>query len=232
MQEQKRGKYLGLPTVIGKSKKEVFQFVEEVTHSKILNWKGKFLSAAGKETLIKSVINSLPVYIMSCFKIPKAVCDNINNKARTFLWGRAEEGYKKLAWVSWEKMCATKNQGGLGFRNLEVFSVALLAKQLLWRLIIKPNLLMSQITKAKYFPTGGILNARIKQQDSWIWKSWAKSREALSIGLRMKVGDGKNIRIWEAPWVPNLVKFKPKGKFSRASKIEWVSELLLENKKE
>jgi hypothetical protein len=64
-------RYLGLPMVFGRSKKDVFSFVQERVWKKVKGWKEKFLSRAGKETLIKAVAQAIPNYIMSCYKVPK-----------------------------------------------------------------------------------------------------------------------------------------------------------------
>jgi hypothetical protein len=64
-------RYLGLPMVFGRSKKYVFSFVQERVWKKVKGWKEKFLSRAGKETLIKAVAQAIPNYIMSCYKVPK-----------------------------------------------------------------------------------------------------------------------------------------------------------------
>jgi hypothetical protein len=57
--------------VFGRSKKDVFSFVQERVWKKVKGWKEKFLSRAGKETLIKAVAQAIPNYIMSCYKVPK-----------------------------------------------------------------------------------------------------------------------------------------------------------------
>lgn len=53
----------------------------------------------------------------------------------------------------WERMIEPKDGGGMGSRDLEAFNTALLGKQI-WRLITKPNLLMSKVIRGKYFPNG------------------------------------------------------------------------------
>ena len=60
-------RYLGLPIIFGRSKKEVISFVQERVWKKIKGLKEKCLSRAGKETLIKAVAEAVPNYIMSCY---------------------------------------------------------------------------------------------------------------------------------------------------------------------
>ena len=51
-----------------------------------------------------------------------------------------------MHWKSWDKLCVPKDNGGLGFKDLMDFNTAMLGKQL-WRLIEKPNTLISRVLK-------------------------------------------------------------------------------------
>ena len=61
-----------------------------------------------------------------------------------------------MAWLSWEKLCEPKECGGMDFKELKYFNLALLAKQG-WRLQNGHNSLLYRVLKAKYFPNGDFL---------------------------------------------------------------------------
>src|ERR1044072_1409032 len=124
-------KYLGLPTVIGKSKSQVFAFVKERVWKKLKGWKEKALSRAGREVLIKSVVQAIPAYIMSCFAMPITLCHEIETMISRFSWGGDVEK-RKIHWMKWEKVKCPKEQGGLGFRSFSDFNLSLVAKNW-WR---------------------------------------------------------------------------------------------------
>lgn len=88
----------------------------------------------------------------------------------------------------------------MGFNDLQAFNDALLAKQL-WRILTKPNCLMSKVLKQKYLPKCDIFQAKVPVQASWLWRSWASARYLLREGCRWRVGDGKSISVWEDSWL-------------------------------
>lgn len=96
-------------------------------------------------------------------------------------------------------MTAAKEDGGLGLKDIEDFNMALLAKQV-WRLITKPNILMSKVVKAKYFSDSKIFKETTKTRDSWMWRSWNEAKTLLKDGSCWKVGNEINIRIRDDKW--------------------------------
>lgn len=63
-------RYLGMPTDVAHSKNGTFRYLRDRVWEKIRGWMEKLLSSAGKEILIKSVAQSIPVFSMSCFRLP------------------------------------------------------------------------------------------------------------------------------------------------------------------
>lgn len=178
------------------------------------SWKSRFLSQAGKEIMLKSVIQALPVYTMSCFKLPKGLCKDLSRHMAKFWWCGGERE-QKLHWIAWNKVTDPKEVGGLGFRDLEIFNDALLCKQL-WRLVTKPNLLMSKVLKSKYFPQSDLFTATSKPTDSWLWKSWMEAKYLLQEGSAWKVGRGDRVNIWGDKWLNDphrkrILSPKPEG---------------------
>ena len=78
---------MGLPSLVGRNKKNTFMEVKAKLAKKLAGWKEKLLSKAGKEVLIKVVAQAIPTYTMSCFKIHDSLCDEMTNLIRNFWWG-------------------------------------------------------------------------------------------------------------------------------------------------
>ena len=51
----------------------------------------------------------------------------MNYMIRNFWWGQKQDE-RKMAWLSWDKMCVPKACRGMVFKQLKQFNLALLAK--------------------------------------------------------------------------------------------------------
>ena len=70
----------------------------------------------------------------------------------------------------------------MGFKEIEKFNDALLAKQV-WRMINNPEYLYHRVFKARFFPDYSILEARDSILGSYAWKSILSARDVIRRGI-------------------------------------------------
>ncbi|KAL0011163.1 hypothetical protein SO802_006271 [Lithocarpus litseifolius] len=192
--------YLGLPTLIGRAKYHTFSFLKDRIWKKLQGWKGMLLSKAGKEILIKVVAQSMPTYSMSVFQLPKKLCDELDALCAKFWWGQVGNE-RKIHWKSWDKLTVSKKEGGMGFRDLRAFNLAMLAKQG-WRMIKDNDSLLYQCFKARYFPRSNFLEAKESPNCSYVWRSLMAAMPILQSGHCWRVGNGASIQVLKDKWIP------------------------------
>lgn len=78
------GKFLGMPSVIGRNKKSTFNYLKDRMWQKINSWSGRSLSKGGREVLIKAALQAIPAYCMSIYLIPPSLCDEIEEMRNSF----------------------------------------------------------------------------------------------------------------------------------------------------
>ena len=225
---QKHDKYLGVPTCHGSSMTQIFRGIVDRVWKKVRGWKEKLLPKAGKEVLIKSVVQAIPTYLMSIYKIPQKIIQEINSAMARFWWGGRGDA-RGIHWLSWEKLCQPKSMGGMGSKDLRVFNDALLGRQI-WRLIFHHNSLLSRVMKAKYYPNTEVLDASLGYSHSYAWRSIWGAKSLVKEGVVHRIGNGSSTSIWRDPWVCD-----DKGHFIESEEIEdlqLVSDLINGDTKE
>nr|XP_025616741.1 uncharacterized protein LOC112709055 [Arachis hypogaea] len=214
------GRYLGLPARWGRSKNKALEWIHEKIQNKMQGWKEKLLNQAGKEVLIKAVIQAIPVYAMNVIKFPKSFCRKIESAIARFWWTNNGKE-RSIHWKSWTNMTKSKANGGLGFKDLECQNIAHLAKQA-WRLLNEEDTIWAKILKAIYYPNCNLWEAERGGNASWIWKSILEGRDFLRRKGRWSLGSGAGIDIWEDNWVVGIDKLR-RGEGNRYRR---VSELV------
>ncbi|XP_016192574.1 uncharacterized protein LOC107633463 [Arachis ipaensis] len=216
------GRYLGLPATWGRSKNKALEWIQEKILDKMQGWKEKLLNQAGKEVLIKAVIQAIPVYAMNIIKFLKSFHRKIESAIARFWWTNYGKN-RSIHWKSWTKMTRSKLNGGLGFKDFECQNTALLAKQA-WRLLKEEDAIWARILKAIYYPNCSLWEAGRGRNASWIWKSILEGRDFLRKKGRWSVGSGEGIDIWEDNWVVGTEKLRRFGE----TQHKRVSELIRE----
>ena len=141
----------------GSSKNGAFKYLKDRLWSKVQGWLENKMSTAGKEIPVKAVAQVVPVFSMSCFKLPRGLCEHLNPMIRKFWWG-CTGGKRKPYWVSWKIMTQPKGMDDLGFKDFELFNMAMLAEQE-WCLLRNPDSLSARLLKSVYYPNTSILEA-------------------------------------------------------------------------
>ncbi|XP_031106239.1 uncharacterized protein LOC116010884 [Ipomoea triloba] len=159
------GKYLGLPSFVGRNKWAVFSYIEDKIRHRISSWDKKLLSRRGKEVLLKSVAQAMPTFSMSVFRFPDSLCMAIERAMNRFWWGSGTS--KGIHWLAWDCLCPPKKFGGLGFRDLRSFNLGMLGKQA-WRFLTRPHCMVARLYKARYYPTTSFMDATVDGPDPMI----------------------------------------------------------------
>ncbi|GLU02749.1 hypothetical protein SLE2022_199870 [Rubroshorea leprosula] len=201
-------KYLGIPIGGNHRRKAMWQPMVESIRKKLASWKGRYLSMGGRITLINSVLSSLPVFLMSVYVIPKGIIQSIDKLRKSFLWGgKGDE--RKINWISWDRVCKKKEEGGLGVRDLRKFNLALMGKW--WgRLAESGESMWNKIIIEKYGKGGGHWQDWIAEKrgiGSLWWRDvcdintmsggscgWIKE------GFRVNIGEGNTVSFWWDKW--------------------------------
>ncbi|XP_026451594.1 uncharacterized protein LOC113351902 [Papaver somniferum] len=196
-------RYLGSPLILGHSKQEDFKVIEENFKNRYTSWSSTSLTQVGKATMIKHVLNIIPIYQMGTFKLPTQLLDKLIAIQRRFFWGHNSNRGSNP--IGWQKVCKTKEAGGLDFRDLETLNLALLTK-LAWRLCNNQDTLWGQIMESKYFISGDILHQRLEAKNcSYTWNGIIKGMKIVQQKIFMGVNNGRRTKIWQDKWIPGLL---------------------------
>lgn len=68
----------------GRLHKGQFETVQERLRKRLVDWSEQYVSSSNKEILIKVVAQAIPTYVMSVFRLPASVCDDLTRMMRHY----------------------------------------------------------------------------------------------------------------------------------------------------
>jgi mannosylglycoprotein endo-beta-mannosidase len=113
--------YLGMPLSLRCLRKIDYQALLDKIDALLAAWKGSMISREGRLVLLKAVLSSITVYMMTVHKFPAWVITKIEQRCRAWFWrgeGTCHGGHCR---VQWDIVCRPKQLGGLGVHDLKKF---------------------------------------------------------------------------------------------------------------
>uniref|UniRef100_A0A453RS56 Reverse transcriptase domain-containing protein n=1 Tax=Aegilops tauschii subsp. strangulata TaxID=200361 RepID=A0A453RS56_AEGTS len=171
-------KYLGLPLSLGRLRRVDLQPYIDKAVARLSPWKGKFLNRAGCTALVKSVLPSMPIFLLTALKADKGILKAFAKISRGMLWACKEAVSGGKCKVNWKKVCRPKELGGLGVLDLERFSWALRLRWLWyeWKAPEKP----------------------------WVGSETpndASDLDLFNAATRVTIGNGAKASFWSSSWL-------------------------------
>ncbi|XP_033132135.1 uncharacterized protein LOC103836135 [Brassica rapa] len=164
--------YLGIPEDISGFKCKLFAFLKDKLMHRVNGWTDRWLSKGGKEVLIKSIMLSLPTYVMSTFLLPLEICETLASVITQFLWS-SNPPKGGIHWAKWEK-----------------------------RLVQFSDFLVARVLRGRYYRLSSPLRVNSASNSSYVWTSISAARKLLLLSIRPKIHSGYEVKVWEDPWIP------------------------------
>lgn len=177
------GQYMGVPSIYGRVTNTLFRSLFDHMNSRLAGWRTKHLKLAGRIVLAKSVLCTVPYFTMQTVLFPEGVCDVVDKRIRSFIWG-SSSGQRKCHLINWDTITKTKDVGGLGIRSTNSMNKAFLAK-LVWHLLTHTNSMWAQVLARKYMQ--GIHhmdNIHIRLRASNVWRGMVSAKQVVADGCR------------------------------------------------
>lgn len=219
------GFYLGNPFCSFKSKNLAFQSLVDKLAVKLVGWKVKNLSLAGRTVLVKAVASAVPMYIMQTSLLPQRMCN------LWMLWFGGFGGALKRVldtFISRRGLFVGRSVQVVWGYDVFVIQTWLSSLNLLGIcVLILPN------SGSNWFaPTRRrVLDfQQTTQSASWIWSGIRQCYGSLRKGLCIKIGPNSTAMVYHDPWILGLPRFSIPKETLPADNITFVRDLMNQEK--
>jgi hypothetical protein len=172
-------RYLGMPLCLGRMRLVHLQHILDRARSHLASWKGRWINAGGRKTLVTSVISTLPIFAMTALKLPPKFLKEFDKIRRNFVWDIEDDtNVGGKCKVRWKSVCSPLDVGGLGVPNLEYFGRALRLRWLWHEWSLPPRPWVGMVTPCD-----------------------VHDLELFHEATRVSLGDGSRAIFWRSSWL-------------------------------
>ncbi|XP_071688628.1 uncharacterized protein [Rutidosis leptorrhynchoides] len=200
--------YLGLPIGARMNRLESWKPVIDKFEKRLADWKARSMSFGCRLTLVKSVLNSLPLYYFSLFRAPPYVLKKLECVRRKFFWGGSGD-VSKVSWVKWDDVIRPWADGRLNIGSLDCKNLALIGKWW-WRFFTELTSLWASVIKSIYGASGS-LSLGWADSSPYANSIWSKIVKAgceidgkgveFTKSFAKSIGNGTCTNFWDDIWI-------------------------------
>ncbi len=205
-QESLPFKYLG--SLVGFNPRRIsgWDFLVNNMRNRLQSWKSRLLSVAGRLTLVKAVLSSMPLYHLSIFAMPVTVCNDCEKIFRCFLWSGSADG-KCFSKARWELVKKPVEFGGLGVGDLLHRNKSFMLKGVyqlvngsskVWARQIRIRLNVRSLGDLRHVDVRSL--SPIWRDFLKVWGVGSDLHGFLQTQLRPRLGSGDTISFWADLW--------------------------------
>lgn len=144
----------------------------------------------------------MQTYWSSIFILPKNVVKEIECILRSFFWTGFDLKHTG-AKVSWEHLCSPKKEGGLGFKSLQIWNKAVMAKHIWFLVYGGEKSMWCQWVKSYLLKGRSFWRVKVPSSPSWTWRKLLQLRPLIQPFIKYQIGDGSSISLWYDNWHPS-----------------------------
>ncbi|WMV32823.1 hypothetical protein MTR67_026208 [Solanum verrucosum] len=232
--------YPGCPLYIGGQRIIYYSDLAAKITRKISGWQYRLLSFGGKSTMVKHVLQSIPIHTMPAISPPKTTIRYMKQAIADFFWGWDKEK-RKYHWASWDKMSLPYDEGGIGVRKLEDICISLQIKQ--WWIFRSKQTLWGQFLRAKYCQRAHLVAKKLDTGQCLIWNFMMRNKGIADTQIKWKSNSGNSFFWWDdwfgegplASYCPHVTslnttkisQFLVGGTWNETMVRQWVPPLLV-----
>lgn len=115
--------------------------------------------------------------------------------------------------VSWEHLCSPKQEGGLGFKSMQVWNKAAIAKHIWFLISGGEQSMWCQWVKSYLIKRRNFWTLKIPGDCSWVWRKLLNIRHLVQPFILSVLGNGHSTSLWYDNWHPLgplIEKFSPR----------------------